>query len=113
MITSPFENNIKQQTGYGGRTMKKITYIVLIISFLLASYFTWCMSEIHYAMKEELERKDREIAGLEDEIYLHGMELTKCRLGGKWPHMSTDSSQKQRSHPYTIVEVIPTAGEVR
>ena len=93
--------------------MKNIIYIVLIISFLLASYFTWCMSEVHYAMKEELVRKDREIAALEDEIYLHSMELTKCRLGGKWPHMSADSNQKQRSHKYTIVEVIPTAGEAR
>ena len=93
--------------------MKRIIYIVLIISILLASYFTWYMSEVHYAMKEELERKNREIAGLEDEIYHHGMELTKCRLGGKWPHMSADSSLKQKSHTYTIVEVIPTAGEVR
>ncbi len=93
--------------------MKNITNIVLILSILLASYFTWCMSEVHYAMKEELERKDREIAGLEDEIYLHGMELTKCRLGGEWPHMIADASQKLRSHTYTIVEVVPAGGEIR
>lgn len=113
MRIRPFDNNIKKEVRFPEITAKKMAYIVLTISVLLAIYFTWWMSTVHYTMKEELERKNREIASLEDEVYFQGMELTKCRLGGKWPHMNTESNQNQRNHPDKAVEVVPTGGEVR
>jgi len=113
MRLRPFDNNIKKEVEFRGITVKKIAYMVLTISVLLGIYFTWWMSTVHYTMKEELERKNREIASLEDEIYFQGMELTKCRLGGKWPHMLSESNQKKRIHPDKGVEVVPTGGEIR
>ena len=113
MRIRPLDNHIKKEAEFPEITVKKIAYIVLTISILLAIYFTWWMSAVHYTMKEELERKEREIASLEDEVYFQGMELTKCRLGGKWPHMLSESSLKKRSHPDKVVKVVPTGGEVR